>query len=135
MFKLFAVSLATLAAGLFLFIGQAAAAAPAGTQVIDNALCAGANFDVNSNCQNIKSGNGDTVNKLIRQIINILSFIVGFVAVIMIIVGGFRYITSGGNDTNVTGAKNTILYAIIGLIIVALSQIIVHFVIKRVSSP
>jgi hypothetical protein len=73
------------------------------------------------------------VNNLIRQIINIFSVIVGIVAVIMIIYGGFKYITSGGDSGNVTGAKNTILYAIIGLIIVALAQFIVRFILQKTS--
>jgi uncharacterized membrane protein YidH (DUF202 family) len=71
------------------------------------------------------------VNDLIRQIINIFSVIVGIVAVIMIIYGGFKYITSGGDSNNITGAKNTILYAIIGLIIVALAQFIVRFILSK----
>ena len=136
MIKYIGLFLASFAVSLFLIGTPKAALAsdvPTGTKIIDNGLCAGSNFDINSNCTDINKGSTDRVNKLVHQIINILSFIVGFVAVIMIIVGGFRYITSGGNDTNVTGAKNTILYAIIGLIIVALSQIIVHFVIKKVS--
>jgi hypothetical protein len=49
----------------------------------------------------------------------------------MIIWGGLKYITSGGDSGNVTGAKNTILYAIIGLIIVALAQFIVRFVLSK----
>jgi hypothetical protein len=49
----------------------------------------------------------------------------------MIIYAGFRYVSSGGNDDAVKGAKNTILYAIIGLVIVALAQIIVHFVLAK----
>jgi len=60
--------------------------------------------------------------------------IVGIAAVIMIIVGGFRYITSGGNDASVTSAKNTILYAVIGLIVVALSQLIVRFVLGKLTT-
>jgi hypothetical protein len=52
------------------------------------------------------------------------------VAVIMIIYGGFRYITSGGDSNRVGSAKNTLIYAIIGLIIVALAQLIVHFVLS-----
>jgi hypothetical protein len=52
----------------------------------------------------------------------------------MIIYGGFRYITSGGDSNGVTAAKNTILYAIIGLIIVALAQIIVNFVLNKTTS-
>jgi hypothetical protein len=49
----------------------------------------------------------------------------------MIIYGGFRYVTSGGNDASVSGAKNTIIYALIGLVIVALAQVIVHFVLAK----
>jgi hypothetical protein len=52
----------------------------------------------------------------------------------MIIVGGLRYITSGGNDTSITSAKNTILYAIIGLIIVALAQVLVRFTLSKVTN-
>lgn len=72
----------------------------------------------------------DGVNSLITNIINIFSVIVGIIAVIMIIIGGLKYITSGGDSGNVTGAKNTILYAIIGLIIVALAQFIVRFILS-----
>jgi hypothetical protein len=49
----------------------------------------------------------------------------------MILIGGFRYITSGGDSGNVSGAKNTILYAIVGLVIVALAQFIVRFVLSQ----
>ena len=52
----------------------------------------------------------------------------------MIIIGGLRYITSGGDSGNVTGAKNTILYAVVGLIVVALAQVIVRFVVNRATS-
>jgi hypothetical protein len=62
------------------------------------------------------------------------SLVVGVVAVIMIIIAGFKYITSGGDSGNVTSAKNTILYAIIGLVVVALSQFIVKFVLGRITT-
>ena len=62
-------------------------------------------------------------------VVNILSIVVGIVAVIMIIYGGFRYITSGGESGNVQSAKNTLLFAIVGLVIVALAQVIVRWVI------
>lgn len=71
------------------------------------------------------------LNRIIRTIINIFSIIVGAVSVIMIIYGGFKYITSGGNDTNVSSAKSTILYAVVGLIVVALAQVIVRFVLTQ----
>lgn len=62
-------------------------------------------------------------------ITNILLFIVGAIAVIMIIVGGMRYVLSGGDSTKVTAAKNTILYAIIGIVVAILSYAVVRFVI------
>jgi hypothetical protein len=104
------------------------------TPQIQNSLCAGANLDVNSSCDTGITGENATaaINDLIGDVINIFSLVVGVVAVIMIIIGGFKYITSGGDSSNVSSAKNTILYAIIGLIIVALSQTIVRFVLGRV---
>ncbi|MBI2589011.1 hypothetical protein HYW35_02290 [Candidatus Saccharibacteria bacterium] len=83
-------------------------------------------------CAEDTDGGGTTkVNLLLQKIINIFSVIVGVVAVVMIIWGGFKYITSGGTSEKVTTAKNTILYALIGLIIVALAQIIVRFVLAK----
>ncbi len=69
-----------------------------------------------------------------RNIVNIFSYIVGAISVIMIIYGGFRYITSGGSSEGVGAAKSTLIYAIIGLIIVALAQIIVQFVLGQSGS-
>lgn len=70
---------------------------------------------------------------LVQRIINVLSVIIGVIAVVMIIIGGLRYITSGGDSGNVSSAKNTILYAIVGLIVVALAQFIVRFVLSNAS--
>ncbi|MCB9820296.1 hypothetical protein H6796_03310 [Candidatus Nomurabacteria bacterium] len=61
-------------------------------------------------------------------ITNVLLFILGAISVIMIIIGGLRYVISGGNSANVTAAKNTILYAIVGVVIALLSYAIINFV-------
>ena len=111
------------------------ASAQSGDPDIQGKLCQGA-ADLQfgnqpGNCQTDAEETTSKVNSLVTQIINIFSVVVGIVAVIMIIIGGFRYITSGGDSGNVTGAKNTILYAIIGLVIVALSQFIVKFVLAK----
>lgn len=74
---------------------------------------------------------GESVNNIVNTIINVFSLIVGIVSVIMIIIGGFQYITSGGDSGKVGNAKNTILYAIVGLVIVALAQVIVRFVLDQ----
>lgn len=75
-----------------------------------------------------EAGNtGADFSKLLKSIINILLFLIGAIAVIMIIVGGIRYVTSAGDQSAVTGAKNTILYAIVGLVIAVMSYAIVNF--------
>lgn len=60
---------------------------------------------------------------------NVMLFAVGAISVIMVVIGGLRYVISGGNSTNITTAKNTILYAIIGLIISMLAYALINFVI------
>jgi hypothetical protein len=67
-------------------------------------------------------------SEIITNVINILSILVGAVSVIMLIVGGFRYIISNGDSNSTKGAKDTIMYALIGLIIVLFAQVIVRFV-------
>ena len=100
---------------------------------IQGSLCAGANLDAEGNCDQGSIDEATTsVNDIMTDVINIFSLVVGVVSVIMIIIGGLKYITSAGDSGNVSGAKNTILYAIIGLVIVALSQIIVRFVLAKV---
>ena len=71
---------------------------------------------------------------LVTNITNIMLFIVGALAVIMIIWGGLRYATSGGNAANVTAAKNTIVYAIIGLIIAFLAFAVVNWILGAIGS-
>ena len=111
-----------------------AAALPAST--LHNPLVA-ASAAKNDVCEGIgltggKCGdNGKGLSDVIKNIIKVMSILVGIVAVIMLIIGGFKYITSGGDASNVASAKNTIIYAIVGLIIVALAQVIVQFVIGQ----
>lgn len=74
---------------------------------------------------------GDESPELSEQIeivVNILLFLLGAIAVIMIIIGGIRYATANGDQSAVTSAKNTILYAVIGLIVAILAYAIVNFV-------
>lgn len=71
-------------------------------------------------------------NGVFSRITNTVLLIVGLISVIMLVYGGLRYILSGGDSKKVTDAKNTILYAIIGLIISMLAYAIVHFVLNSV---
>ena len=70
---------------------------------------------------------------IFRNITNTLIFLVGAIAVVMLIIGGLRYVLSGGNSSNVESAKNTIFYAIIGIVVAILAFAIVNFVIGGVS--
>lgn len=67
---------------------------------------------------------------IFTTITNVLLFLIGAISVIMIVVGGLRYVVSGGDASKVSGAKNTILYAIVGLIVALLAFAIINFVIS-----
>ncbi len=71
---------------------------------------------------------------LFKKVSNILVFLVGAVSVIMLIIGGFRYVVSGGDSSGVESAKNTILYAIVGIVVAFLSYAAVNFVIGGLSN-
>lgn len=70
---------------------------------------------------------------IFTTIVNVLLFIIGAISVIMLIFGGIRYTVSGGDSGAVSSAKNTILYAIIGLIIAFLAFAIVNWVLGAVN--
>lgn len=74
---------------------------------------------------------GGTLNKTLTLALNMFSIVIGVIAVIMVIVAGIKYITSQGESAHVAGAKDTLIYAIVGLVIVAMAQVIVHFVLGR----
>jgi hypothetical protein len=118
--------------------GTAYAADPLTQKDINNNLCQGSNLDLSkagTDCTSAASA-GQSATDIIKKVITILSVVIGAIAVVMIIIGGFRYVTSAGNAEGTKAARNTILYAIVGLIVVALAQIIVHFVLNSVvTSP
>lgn len=72
------------------------------------------------------------VGALIKTVVNVLLFILGAIAVIMIVIGGIKYTVSNGDSSAVTSAKNTILYAVVGLIVAMMAYAIVNFVIKNI---
>lgn len=131
----------TLAIGLGLLAPLAvpaiASAAVDTGNTINKGLCTGvsdASGGSDSTCFDEDASGEGSLAKVAKTIINVFSIIVGIVAVIMIIYGGFRYITSGGDSGRVGNAKNTLIYAIIGLIIVALAQFLVHFVLTNTAT-
>jgi cytochrome bd-type quinol oxidase subunit 2 len=85
-----------------------------------NAACAGA------------CNTGATVGSIFHSLANVLIFVAGAISVIMIIIGGIRYATSNGDSKATTAAKDTILYAVIGVVVAIASFAIVNFVTKNI---
>ena len=73
----------------------------------------------------------DYARKIIKNVINTALIVLGMIAVLMIVIGGIRYTTSNGNSSQIKEAKDTIMYAIIGLVVAILSYSIVNFVVGR----
>lgn len=73
----------------------------------------------------------DSFEKIIGIIVNTLLYVLGAVAVLVIIIAGILYTTSGGDPALVTKAKNTLLYAVVGLVVVISAYAIVNFVLDR----
>lgn len=80
-----------------------------------------------------------TADKLLGEgsvftnVINILLIAIGLISVVMIIIGGIRYAVSGGESGAVTSAKNTILYAVVGLVVAFLAYALVNWVLSGIS--
>lgn len=77
---------------------------------------------------------GNTLMSTVQKVINVILSVMGIIAVVMIIIGGIQYTTSSGDPQKATRAKNTILYAIIGLVVALLAFAIVNFVLASVFS-
>lgn len=73
---------------------------------------------------------GDDAPSMFKTIVNTLLYVLGMVAVIMIVIGGIRYTTSNGDAGSIKGAKDTILYSVVGLVVAILAYAIVNFVIS-----
>lgn len=134
MFKKIKESIIVAVSSLLLVAPVLAPVTAHAVDIRDN-LCQGVELSTDeatdASCDSVDDTGTSSANTLLTNVINIFSLVVGIVAVIMIIVGGFKYITSGGKNDSVGSAKNTILYAVIGLVVVALAQIIVRFVLSK----
>jgi len=129
------VIVASLAFAMVAMFTPALAMAETPSENINQGLGCGSNLDVSvdGGCETDTTGGAERIQGIVTVVINIISVIVGIVAVVMIIWGGFKYITAGGDSGNVTTARNTIIYAIVGLVIVALAQFIVQFVLTQLT--
>lgn len=93
------------------------------------------NSPVGKVCEGVNAGGtcaDNDVPAVAKTIINILSWVVGIIAIIMIIFAGLTMVTSAGEAEKTKKAKSTITYALVGMVIVLLAQVIIRFVIKQV---
>ena len=102
-----------------------------------NSTTAGAQVDeINKGIKAVGGSNSSAtlqVDDIVLAVVNWLLFAVGVISVIMLIVGGIKYATSAGDSNKVTSAKNTIMYAIIGLAVAVLAFAIVGFVMNTLN--
>ena len=78
-------------------------------------------------------GANDDLNAMLSTLFSMVFGIIGVVAVIMIIIGGVNYTVSQGDSQKLQKSKSTILYGIIGLVIVLLAFAIVNFVLNGIN--
>ncbi|HXH04805.1 MAG TPA: hypothetical protein VNI82_00040 [Candidatus Nitrosotenuis sp.] len=127
-FKLF---VATVLSGFFIAVPlTVASSSVVEAQTAKQKLCEGAGSVYNSATGNCNSGGGGrTLPQYFKVVVDILLFVIGAVSVVMIVIGGLKYTLSNGDQSAVTSAKNTILYAVIGLVVAVLAYAIVQFVV------
>lgn len=129
--KKFKLTLASMVMAASALVGVAtlAPAAPATAVTPEQSACEGSGGTWNGgNC----TQGTRTVTGTIKSVGNILVFLTGAISVLMIIIGGVRYALSGGDQGTITSAKNTILYAIVGVIVSVAAYAIVNFVLSNV---
>ena len=125
-------------AAAFVFMATMVMGAVFGAQTVSAYTCPsgtpGAGKDVNSLAECSISESEDTFIPTLWQIIRVVLQVLGIVAVLVIILGGFYYMTAQGDPGKITKAKNTILYGVIGLVVALLAFAIVNFVLENVFS-
>lgn len=123
--------LGSVAAGM-LYVVPTPVHASAKDSITSGVNATGLNND--KNCTNakgkaVKCSFGD----IVKNIVNIMLFIIGALSVILIVFGGIRYTTSAGDSSRVKAAKDTIMYAVIGLVVALLAYAIVNFVLTSLT--
>jgi uncharacterized membrane protein len=101
---------------------------PVAAQTAQSEICSGLG-QAGGSCG---GGQGNALNKTLKFALSTLSLVAGVAAVIMIIIAGMKFITGQGDAGAIASARNTLIYALVGLVVVALAQFIVHFVLGRV---
>jgi hypothetical protein len=117
--------------GILLTSVEPASAQPSYFAVTSQEQACGAIGDISPSGGDCNDPDGPSVNKTINVAINIISLVAGVIAVVMIIVSGFKYVTSQGDASEISNSKKTLIYAIVGLVVVVFAQFIVKYVLAR----
>lgn len=115
--------------GLFFPVGLVAAQA----DVLDQACIDNPNASACQDDDNQEVNNNDIFGPdgLLTGVARLIAMVSGIAGIIMIVIGGFRYILASGDASNISKAKNTVLYAVVGMLVAASSQAIAVFVLSR----
>lgn len=117
---------------LLMFVAVALIAPVSVQASIKSDVCSGIGIAAGGECKDSATGS-KSVNDTIKTALNFFSALIGVIAVVMIMIAGVKYMTSQGEPGKINEAKNALLYAVVGIVVVAMAQIIVQFVIKRFS--
>jgi hypothetical protein len=114
----------------------ASLSAQAGSNIVGTVCNGNNNTGSSAVCTDTNKANGNpTANPVIdrfQKITLIVAYVAGAAAVLMILAGSIKYITSAGDSNKISSAKNTIIYALIGVIVIVLAASIIEFVVTKI---
>lgn len=116
-----------------MFAGLLYAAQPLHAQVLDQ-VCEGVSGSTVCDEDEPQSTAGNAIygpNGILTKVANVLSIVLGIVSVFVIMVGGIKFVLSGGDPSKTNNARSTILYAVIGLVVAAVAQALIVFVLNK----
>ena len=92
----------------------------------------GGKMNAQNQCVDDDGRSLNSVTYTLRNIINILLYVAGIIAVVIVVIAGFRFVTSNGDAAQVSKAKNTIIYALVGLVVAIMAYAIVNFILENI---
>lgn len=116
--------------GVMVGLGVAALPAPVGAIDVYQG-CSDAQTVAGSSSSIVCKAKGDQASSFVKTLVNTLLYVLGAISVVVIIIAGISYTTSTGDANRVKRAKDTLTYAVVGLIVAALAYAIVNFVVKQ----